>query len=138
LLFPTYNDNYSRMTSISIGILLSIGSCLFFLNDSATTIGLFIGIAVGILLILNGILDLPKGQIKFEKQHLFITGLEQNVDIRSLKLVEIRKDSIVLTNVYNEAKVLSNFNINPTIAQTISDYIRAYNTNLDTQVVTNI
>jgi hypothetical protein len=121
--FPTQNDQYSKTTSITLGLTIIVLSLIaLFWQKSFNYIGI-IGITIGLLVFLNGLFDLPKGMMKVDANELSITGLKNKIDIRQLKEIKIYKERLILTNVYDEIERIDNLAIDTDSAQLIDRYI---------------
>ena len=137
VLFPTLNDLYSKMTSITIGLMAITASIIAVIWTNTFNHYCVIGLCVGLLIFLNGIFDLPNGLIKIRDNSLKITGLKTNVDQRQLKEIKIFKEKILLTNVYDELIRIDNFNINPESAKLIELYLTKNKTNDELKIINN-
>lgn len=138
ILFPTQNDQYSKMTSITLGVAaftLTIAGIVW--TKSFNHFGL-IGITIGLLVFFNGIFDLPKGMMKVETNELSISGLKNKIDIRQLKEIKIYKERMILINIYDEIQRVNNLAINPYSAQLIDNYISENKNNIDLKTTNNV
>lgn len=93
------------------------------------------GLSIGILVLFNGLFDLPKGMIKIDSNLIDITGLQKKVDQNDLNKIEIYNDRILLINVNNESTSLDNFNIDVNSALLIENYILSNKTNLELSII---
>ncbi len=138
ILFPTQNDQYSKTTSITLGLIifaLSIGAIVW--TKSFNQYGI-IGITIGLLVFLNGLLDLPKGIMKIETNELSISGLKSKIDTRQLKEINIYKERMLFTNIYDEIQRVDNLAIDPDSAQLIDRYISEKKNNIDLRTINNV
>jgi hypothetical protein len=97
LLFPTKNDEYSRMTSITIGSLLLLASLAFLLWKQPASVYAIIGLVIGLLVLLNGLFDVPKGQLSIQHGLIRFSALDHPIDPRSVKEIRISREQIRLT-----------------------------------------
>lgn len=97
LLFPTKNDEYSRMTSITIGSLLLLASLAFLLWKQPASVYAIIGLVIGLLVLLNGLFDVPKGQLSIQHGLIRFSALDRPIDPRSVKEIRISREQIRLT-----------------------------------------
>lgn len=138
ILFPTQNDQYSKTTSITLGLIiltLSVAAIILTKSDYHYEI---VGITIGLLVFLNGIFDLPKGVMKVEGNDLTISGLRNKIDIRQLKEINIYKERMILTNISNEIERVENLAISPDSAQLIERYISEKKNDIDLKTRNNV
>jgi len=121
--FPTQNDQYSKTTSITLGLVIFVLSITAIVWHNSFNYYAVIGITIGLLMFLNGLFDLPKGMMKVDANELSITGLKNKIDIRQLKEIKIYKERMILTNVYDEIQRIDNLAIDTDSAQLIDRYI---------------
>ena len=130
LLVPTINDEYSKMTSIILGIILiTLGSIFAFWMPNIFQLNLIMFI-VGILLFINGILDLPKGRIESDGKILSITGLKEKIEIKNIETLEIITNKIIITDNINKVTRIDNFNLDLNYAERIRGYLLQKNNGL--------
>lgn len=123
ILFPTQNDKYYKTTSITLGIivvLLSIAGISWI--KSFHNYGI-IGITIGLLVLVNGLADLPKGMLQVKTNELNISGIKNKIDMRQLKEISIYKERMLLTNYNNETQRVDNLDIDTDAAKRIVSYI---------------
>jgi hypothetical protein len=129
LLFPTVNDSHHKITSIVLGLVTFFAVLLAFYLFGLSGIHMVNGFCIVVLLVLNGIFDVPKGSIKIEARLLSITGLKSEMDQRLIKSIEIHSDRIVITDIDGIPTRLFNFNIDVKSADLIDNYIAIKKTN---------
>ena len=122
-MFPTLNDESSRMTCITFGIIIFLLAVLGYFVFDASLIRAAIGVAIAVLVILFGIYKSPEGWITIEKTNLNIYGLQERIDTRQLKEITIKNDKIVLTNIYGGNANSYNLKLNPIVSQTIKKFL---------------
>jgi hypothetical protein len=138
ILFPTVNDQYSKLTSIILGLLICVLSITgIFWTDEFKLYGA-VGILVGLLMFCNGIFDLPKGILKIEGNEMSIAGADGKIDIRQVKELNIYNDRIIVTNIYNESQRLGNLEIDVVSAQLINNYILNNKKENDLKTINNV
>lgn len=136
ILFPTQNDQYLKTTSITIGlIVLALSIVAIVWTKTFNHFGI-IGVTIGLLVLFNGIFDLPKGMMKVETNELSISGLKNKIDIRQLKEINIYKEQMLLTNIYDEIQRVDNLDIDPVSSKLIDNYISK--NNIDLKIVNNV
>lgn len=136
--FPTKNDSYSKMTSLTLGIIvLALSVAWFFWIKSINIYGI-IGLAIGLLVFLNGLFDLPLGRMQIENNELIISELESKLDIRQIKEIIIKKDQLILLNLYDEKQRINNLEIDDASATQLEDYIIKHTKNSDVKLVIDI
>lgn len=134
--FPTQNDQYSKTTSITLGLIvfaLSIAGIVW--TKTFNHYGL-IGVTIGLLVFFNGIFDLPKGMMKVETNVLSISGLKNKIDIRQLKEINIYKERMLLTNIHDEIQRVDHLAIDPVSSKLIDSYFSK--NNIDLKIVNNV
>ena len=136
ILFPTQNDQYSKTTSITLGLIIFALSIIAIVWTKSFNHYGIIGITIGLLVFLNGLFDLPKGIMKVETNVLSISGLKNKIDIRQLKEINIYKERMLLTNLYDEIQRVDNLAIDPVSSKLIDNYISK--NNIDLKIVNNV
>lgn len=127
LLFPTYNDGYTKMTAIIFGVLLSIGCVLLFVFDTDIGIYLFIlGFCLSMLIMFNGIYHLPNGKIEISGNKMLIAGHHQAFDLKSVKQIELQHNRILVKHIDDSVVRIENLNIDEHWIARISNYIISY------------
>lgn len=138
ILFPTVNDQYSKITSVILGLIicaLSIAGVIW--TESFKLYG-GAGVLVGVLMFCNGIFDLPKGMLEIKGNYMNIAGANEKIDIRQIKEVSIYKDRIVVTNIYNENQRFGNLEIDEISAKNSIDYIMRNSKENDLKILNNV
>lgn len=138
VLFPTQNDEYSKVTSITLGTIILALSTLPFLYEQPLNPYMVIGLAIGLLILLNGIFDLPKGRIQLERSMISISGIENEIDQRELKEIGIYNDHLTLTNINGEVQRVGQLNLDAKAAESIDKYISIHKRNVDLTTVNNV
>lgn len=138
ILFPTLNDQYSKVTSLTLGIICLILSIVAIIWTKSYIHYGITGIAISLLVFLNGVFDLPKGWMQVDQNELSLSGLENIIDVRQLKEINIYKERIILTNVYDEIKRVESLNIDANSARQIENYISKHANNLSIQITNNV
>lgn len=136
ILFPTQNDQYSKTTSITLGLIIFALSIVAIVWTKSLNHYGIIGLTIGLLVFLNGLFDLPKGMMQVETNELSISGIKNKIDIRQLKEIKIYKERMILTNVYDEIQRVDNLAIDPISSKLIDSYISK--NNIDLKIVNNV
>ena len=82
-----------------------------------------IGSTVGIIIFLNGVLDVPKGWITIENNSFRINSVEEEIDLKLLKEIIVKNDQITLTNQLGEHKNVNLLNLDSASGENIKRYI---------------
>lgn len=138
ILFPTVNDQYSKITSVILGLIVCVLSVVAIVWTDDFRLYGALGILVGVLVFLNGVLDLPKGMLKIEGNVMNIAGIDGKIDIRQVKELNIYNDRIVVTNIYNKNQRLGNLEIDVVSAQYIDNYILNNKKENDLKIINNV
>jgi Ca2+/Na+ antiporter len=138
ILFPTVNDQYSKITSVILGLIVCLLSVVAIVWTDDFRLYGALGILVGVLVFFNGIFDLPKGMLKIEGNVMNIAGIDGKIDIRQVKELNIYNDRIVVTNIYNENQRLGNLEIDVISAQYIDNYILNNKKENDLKTINNV
>jgi len=129
--FPTLNDNYLNMSYISAGILLIIFSLIGHFALSLKTLYAIFGVVTGIVLLFPGFVKKPIGSLRLEKNHLFIYSFnnkeedsesEEKIDIRQIKEIVLKNDSISFINIYGEPNKITLLNLDTSSAEQLKDF----------------
>jgi hypothetical protein len=123
VLFPTLNDESSKMAAISYGFVLILFSVIGYYVFSLTIYFLIAGSVLGILVFLFGFFASPKGWISVEKNSLKIYGLSEKIDTRQLKEITLKNDKITFTNIYGEDNNSFNLKLNSLTAEKIKSFL---------------
>jgi hypothetical protein len=138
VLFPTQNDQYSKTTSITLGLIVFVLSIIDILWTKIFYGYAIIGLPLGLIIFLNGIFDLPKGKIKIEGNTITISGLKTIFDQRQLKEINILKEHIILTSIYNEKQRVNNLTIDTKSAELIKNYILDNKNNNELTIINSV
>ncbi len=136
-LFPTLNDEYSKMTFITFGILIILFSAFGRFLFNSNLYYSILGFAFGAGVILFGIFQSPKGWISVEKCILSLYGVKDKIDTRQLKDITLSNDKIVLTNIYGEHTVSFNLKLNPKMAKSTKKFLEEKLQN-EVQIIDNV
>jgi hypothetical protein len=121
--FPTQNDSYYKMTSLSLGIMLTIGMIIWItLMTEFTFIPIF-GIIAGILILINGIIDVPKGQLKLENSKLKSIGLKEEIELSAIESINLDSNLITIRKDNNSTIKLDKLELNEKWTSKISDFL---------------
>ncbi|MFC6999047.1 hypothetical protein [Rufibacter roseus] len=96
--YPTLNDDYSKYSKLGLGLAIAGISLACALWIPSMDVYAKIGVAVGILILIAGLLDLPSGIIKLKGEKLKLSGVSDKVDMCSIQKIEIEESTLVLTN----------------------------------------
>jgi len=123
LLFPTKNDSFVKITSLTLGLIIFSIGIIYIIWTKNFNPYAFAGMAIGLLQFLNGLFALPKGRMKIEAHKLVISDLEDKLDLRQLKEINIYQERILLTNIYDETERVDHLAIDPDSSKLIDNYI---------------
>lgn len=137
-LFRTKNDSYSTTTSITLGIIILALSVAWFIWVKSINIYGIMGLAIGFMVFLNGLYDLPLGRMQIENNELIISNLESKLDIRQIKEIIIKKDQLILVNHNEEKQQINNLEIDAESATQMKNYITKHTKNSDLKLLIDI
>ena len=120
---PTQNDQFAKTTSVTLGLIVLAISSVAIVWTKSVNYKEVLGLAIGSLVLLNGLLDVPKGRMKVETNELRISGLNKAMDVRQLKEITIYRERILLTNRYEEVERVNYLAIDPVSSKLIENYI---------------
>lgn len=126
ILFPTKNDQYSKLSSIILGIIIFIFSVVIIIWNQDLKYYEIIGVLTSLLIFLNGICDLPKGKILIldNRLKLFdLNGIFKNIDLNHIKSIDIYDEKILITEVNDISHSLNNLDIDIPSSKRIENYI---------------
>lgn len=124
--YATVNDGAGKYSQFGIGafiLLLSVG--VYFCIPS-TGIYPLAGIGIGFLLVVMGLLDLPKGIMKLKANQLSLTGVKEKIEKGALKVVEIEQDSITLIDNQNRVVRQESLDLSPSTANVIEQFLHTH------------
>ncbi|MEL6627086.1 MAG: hypothetical protein AAFO96_06170 [Bacteroidota bacterium] len=94
--FPTQNDSYFKITSLSLGCMLTIGMVIWIALMTEFSLIPVVGLIAGLLILTNGIIDVPKGQLKFDNSKLKLTGVQDGIELNDIQSINIDSDKITI------------------------------------------
>lgn len=111
--FPTQNDDYSKMTFITFGIMTSLFSIIGYFVFNINGYYSLAGISLGTIIFLLGYFKSPLGWISVKGYHLEVYGLQDAFDTRQLKEVILKNDRITIVNTsgHNESSYQLKLNL---------------------------
>jgi len=138
IMFPTVNDNSSKMIYVTIGVILLFFSLVGYLGINMNIYKLLIGISLALVVSLFGFFESPKGWLTIQNSILKIYGVAGVTDIRQLKEIILANDRITLVNIYGEHKNSTLLKLNPAASGTIKNFIETKLDKSEIQVIDNV
>ena len=129
---PTQNDAYSKMTSLSLGIMLIIGSIVWLLLMTDFTFMPILGLLGGGLILINGLIDLPKGLLKIENFNIKLFGIKKGILISEIKLIEMLNDKLTIYDNQNYKITIDKLELNEEWFEKTEDFFK---NNLDMEQI---
>jgi len=130
--FPTQNNSYAKMTSLSLGGMLTIGMIIWITLMTEFTLISIVGLIAGLLILINGIIDIPKGQLKLENSKLKLIGLKEEIELSEVESINIDSNQITIRKEKNQTIKLDRLELNEKWTSKISDFL---NEKLNTEEV---
>ena len=130
--FPTQNDSYSKMTSLSLGSMLTIGMIAWISLMSESTFIPIVGLIASLLILINGIIDVPKGQLKLENSKLKSIGLKDEIELSTIESINIDSNQITISKEKSSIIKLERLELNEKWTVKISEFL---NERLNTEEV---
>jgi len=130
--FPTQNDSYSKMTSLSLGSMLTIGMIIWITLMTEFTFIPIIGLIAGLLILINGIIDVPKGQLKLENSKLKSIGIKGEIELSTIESINIDSNQITIHKEKSSTIKLDRLELNEKWTSKISEFL---NEKLNTEEV---
>ena len=134
VIFPTHNDEYSKMTLVSFGIIVLIIPVVGYFVADFSIYKALAGVAIGTIMILMGSNEPTKGWLSINKNILTIYGIQGRIDTRQIKEVTLINDKIKITNVYDEHQSSFNLKLNPLSAENIIRFLNEKISNPEFQI----
>jgi hypothetical protein len=122
--FPTQNDSYFKITSLSLGGMLTVGMIIWLTLMTEYTLIPVFGLLAGILILINGIIDVPKGQLKFDNSNLKLIGIKEGVEISDIRYINIDNDMITVHKDKDSSVKLDRLELNEKWISKISDFLK--------------
>ncbi len=132
LRFPTQNDSHSKVASLFFGILIITGVALMIYVTKEYSISYFIGLVIGLILLTNGILDLPKGCLHIKEDSIYFAGANDSIEVSEIQLVEIYNEKIEITDNSNIKKRITLIELDESWANKIKSMLTQ---RLDNEIV---
>ena len=130
--FPTQNDLYHKTTSLSLGSMLTIGMIIWISIMRELTFIPIIGLIAGLLIFINGIIDVPKGQLKLENSKLKSIGLKEEIELSEIESINIDRNQITIRKEKNSKINLDKLELNEKWTSKIAEFL---NKKLNTEEV---
>ena len=130
--FPTQNDSYSKMTSLSLGSMFTIGMIIWITLMTEFTFIPIIGLIAGLLILINGIIDVPKGQLKLENSKLKSIGIKEEIELSTIESINIDSNQITIRKEKSSTIKLDRLELNEKWTSKISEFL---NEKLNTEEV---
>ena len=128
LFIPTENDEYHKLSQIILGLIIFLVSIVaIFWTKDLRQYEIY-GMALGIVMAMNGFFDLPNGYIEVKAHIMKLTGVKPEIDIRQLEIISINKTTIELTNIYQERIISRYLKIDEHYACKIEEYLQLQKT----------
>jgi hypothetical protein len=138
ILFPTLNDESSKMTFISFGVLiffLTLTGYFAFRHEIKVLIA---GFAFGAILFSFGLFLSPKGWLEIKGNLLKVHGIIGETDTRQLQTITLENNKITLTNIYGENKNSFQLKLDPSSSAKIKAFLSEKLLNKEVLVVDNV
>lgn len=96
LRIPTKNDTYHKMTSIILGVIILLLAVLWLIiGDFA--IPPLLGLPAGLVILINGMIDLPKGRLCIEDNLLKLSTDQQAIPIADIQSISLQSDKLIIS-----------------------------------------
>ena len=138
ILFPTLNDGFLKTTPIAFGVLLLFFSVIGYFAFSFSFFYAMIGATAGVAVFSFGFSASPNGWASIENNSLKIYGIEGDIDIRQLREIMLKNDSVTLTNIYGEHKNINQLKLDTLISQSIQKFLQEKLNNRDIVIIDNV
>ena len=94
--------------------------------------------SIGLLIFLNGVLDLPKGKIKIDNANITVSGVKDKMDQGQLRNIQITSEMLLVTDVNNQFVKVDNLVIDRKTSILIEKYILNNRTNQELRVTNKV
>ena len=95
LRFPTGNEDYSKFTSLTLGLCFFGGSIGFAVwTSDPPYLLMFTGLG-GVLVFISGLLDTPKGIISIANNRISASGIDVKLNTETIQAIEISSEKII-------------------------------------------
>ncbi|KAA3439237.1 hypothetical protein [Rufibacter hautae] len=121
--YHTINDNYHKYFQIGIGIALTVLSICTWLWITTRKDFAPIGVVIGLLLIVAGLLELPRGEMKLRTDSLILSGVPDEIGKDALTGIVIEEDRITLTHTRGEVVSQEMLRLDPKTATAIEQFL---------------
>ena len=126
ILIPTNRDDYSKLTSCVLGVLIVVGCIVYsiFVSQSFTYF-MALAIAAGLLIFINGIFDLPKARVEIKKGKFIILGANEKLNQSEVSEIEISNERINFKHNSGRNIFVDDLKLDKDSAQQVIQYIKA-------------
>lgn len=127
--FPTKNDNFYKSSFIIIGAAIFICSFLAIFWSKELNQYIILGNVIGMIILINGLLEIPRGELKITDQTLTIYGISgKKASVSDDKIVQIviSKDQIEIIDSLEKTTIINHLNLDSNAASSIEKYIKTH------------
>jgi len=78
------------------------------------------------LILINGLIDLPKGRLKIEQFKLKLAGQESEISLSKVGLVEIKEDALTIKSVDEELLKQDKLELSETWQKSIAGFLEQH------------
>jgi hypothetical protein len=104
--------------------MLTVGMIIWLTLMTEYTLIPVFGLLAGILILINGIIDVPKGQLKFDNSNLKLIGIKEGVEISDIRYINIDNDMITVHKDKDSSVKLDRLELNEKWISKISDFLK--------------
>lgn len=111
LRFPTQNDSFFNTTSLIIGFIAVTGSLAWIIRMSEFSFTPIILLLAGLLISINGLLDLPKGKLKIENLSITLQGVKGEISVADIRSIAVLTERLTILSNDNKQLRLGNLEL---------------------------
>jgi|GEM_PF-5705104 len=95
ILIPTNRDDYFKLTSCVLGVLIVVG-CIVYSIFVSRSFNYFMALSIvaGLLVFINGVFDLPRARIEIKKKQFVIFGTKEKLNQSEVSEIEITNERL--------------------------------------------
>lgn len=125
VLFPTQNDDSSKMLYVALGIMVLFCAIVGYFVANANFYKVVVVLAIGVAIILFGVFESPKGWLVIKDNTVRIYRVDGIIDIRQIKEIALHSDRIILITIRNEQKLSTPLKLTPAAVQSIKAFLES-------------
>jgi len=124
--FPMENDEYRKYTSVTLGSFGIVGALVWFFFMTEFDFAPVLLLLSALLVMANGILDLPSGELKVEELRIKLPGIRNIIYLREVVSIHISQTSLIVNKHEMDPLKLDRLNLDEPWTLKITEFLRSH------------